>query len=109
MVLYCHKEGYWGKILPVVIFTKKLYNDKAEPVFVEFEQERILSFHPRVIILEDFDEEEILNSKIPQLIPILPLCKISPQRIRSQAKNWRFLIENSLMDESEKKSLISLL
>ncbi|RME46236.1 MAG: hypothetical protein D6795_15670 [Deltaproteobacteria bacterium] len=96
----CYQNEHFGPLLPLALFTKRAFIPVARPP-----QWPAL----KVVCLEEIGEEEILQTRNPALIAMLPLCAVPRKEVRSRAGSWRAAIETNAPDEARTKEAIALL
>ncbi|RME55595.1 MAG: DUF2887 domain-containing protein, partial [Deltaproteobacteria bacterium] len=100
VALYCYQNEHFGPLLPLALFTKRAFIPVARPP-----QWPGL----KVVCLEEIGEEEILRTRNPALIAMLPLCALPRKEVRVRARSWRAAIETNAPDEARAREAIALL
>ena len=110
MTMYCQERKYFGEILPVVIFLKRSYRQTARKLGYHFKGRNRLFFEPEVIILGKKLVQELQDLKDIHLIPLYPLCNISPQKTRESAPEWAEEVKQTKqLSTKEKNNILALL
>lgn len=107
---FCHQEKYKGKILAIAVFTEPSYLKNLFTPIYYFENDSIISFKPRNILLKEIPKDHILAFNDVSLIPILPLCNIENNEILENCPEWSKKIQESKeVSDLDKKNLLTLL
>jgi len=104
--LYCQQRNYSGELLPMVIFLKRSYQKAARLLVYYFNDRKYIYFKPEVIIFNQKSVQELKNLKDVRLVPLYPLCDISPKKIIAQAPEWVEVIQQDEQLSAQKKTNI---
>jgi predicted transposase YdaD len=109
-MLYCLQFRYFGKMDAIAIFLEESHFRAAELFHEQFDATAALKFSPKIIVLGRLKVDELRRTGDVYLIPLFPLCDISPSEIEQQAPAWAEQIKTAPeLDEEERRSLIGLL
>jgi predicted transposase YdaD len=111
IMLYCTHNKYWGSMDAVAIFLEEAHFRAANERFErQFGQSSLLRFTPKVFVFSRIKVDELSRLNDVHLIPLYPLCDISPQEIERQAPQWAEQIKKAPdVKEEERKNLLSFL
>jgi len=109
LLLYCTQNDYHGNIDAVAIFLEEShYRAAAE----SFEQQfgSLLKFAPRVFVFSRMKVNDLRRLDDIRLIPLYPLCDVTPEEITQKAPTWANAIKNAPdLTTEERKNLLSFL
>jgi len=109
LLLFCTQFDYRGSIDAVAIFLEEShYRAAAE----SFEQQfgSLLKFTPRVFVFSRIKVEDLSRHDDIRLIPLYPLCDLTPEEITQQAPIWANQIKSApALAVDERKNLLSFL
>jgi len=108
-MFYCTQNKYRGSIAAVAIFLDEAHYRKAvEPFARQFGS--LLKFAPKVVVLSRMRVEDLRRLDDIHLIPLYPLCNITPEEITQQAPNWAGQIKRATkLTRGARKNLLSFL
>ncbi len=111
MTLYCLQHDYAGKMEAAVIFLTESQRRAAESIFHrQFDGISSLQFSPRVLVLGSIKIEELQKREDARLVPIYPLCDVTPTEIKQRAFEWAEQIRAaSDLQKQDKESLLAFL
>lgn len=111
MMLFCLQNDYDGKMEAAVIFLTDSQRRSAESVFHrQFSGISTLRFSPRVIVLSRIEIEELQKREDARLVPLYPLCNVTPTKIKEHAFDWAEQIRSTTdISKPDKESLLSFL
>jgi len=110
MTMYCQQREFFGELLPIVIFLKHSYHKAARLLYYQFDERRYLFFKPEVIVLNLKSVRELQDLKDVRLIPLYPLCDISPKKIIEQTPRWVTEVQQAeQLSEGERTNIVALL
>jgi hypothetical protein len=111
IMLFCTQNKYWGSIDATAIFLDESHYRAAATLFErQFGQSSLLRFTPKVFVFSRIKVEELSQLNDIHLMPLYPLCDISPQEIEQQAPGWAEQIKKAPdLAEDERKNLLSFL
>jgi hypothetical protein len=76
----------------------------------QFGRSSLLKFTPEIFVFSRIKVEELSQFHDIHLMPLYPLCDISPQEIEQQAPGWAEQIKKAPdLAEDERKNLLSFL
>lgn len=109
LLFFCTQNKYRGSIDAVAIFLDEAhYRAAVEPFERQFGV--LLKFTPKVFVFSRIKVEELSRLDDVLLIPLYPLCDVSPQEIEQQAPSWAKQIKEAAgLTESDRKNLLSFL
>ncbi len=109
LLLYCTQNEYHGNIDAVAIFLEEShYRSAAE--FFEQQFGTLLKFSPRIFVFSRIKVDDLRRLDDIHLIPLYPLCNITPEEITKQAPIWANEIKNAPeLTADERKNLLSFL
>lgn len=109
LLFYCTQNQYRGGIDAVAIFLDEAhYRAAVEPFERQFGT--LLKFAPKVFVLSRFRIDDLSRLDDIHLIPLYPLCNITPEEITQQAPNWAEQIKRATkLTMGERKNLLSFL
>ncbi|MGH7450544.1 MAG: DUF2887 domain-containing protein [bacterium] len=109
-MLYCIQHHYAGEMDAAVIFLDESNYQAALSFDRQFVSSATLKFSPKVIILGRLKVDELSRLGNVHLIPLFPLCDISPHAIEQQAPAWAEKIKTAPdLNEEERRNLTALL
>ncbi len=109
-MLYCIQNKYVGDMDAAVIFLEESNYQAALFLDRQFVRSAALKFSPKIIVFSRLKVDELSRLGGAQLIPLFPLCDISPQEIEQQAPAWAEQIRAiPNLEWEEKKNLLVLL
>ena len=110
MTLYCQQREFFGELLPIVVFLKRSYYNSARPLEYHFDERSYLKFNPVVYVFDKKSIQELKKLNDVRLIPLYPLCDISPKRIMAQAPSWVEKIkQEKQLSPIERTNIVALL
>jgi len=111
MMLYCIQHDYVGKMEASAIFLSESQWRAAESLFHrQFAGISTLQFSPRVFVLGRVKVEELKKHKDARLIPLYPLCDVTPTEIKQRAFDWAEQIRSATeLRKQEKESSLAFL
>ncbi len=111
MVLYCLQHEHEGRMEASVIFEHVSHWRAAESFFhQQFAGISTLKFLPRVLVLRRIKIGELEKHSDVRLIPLYPLCNVTPTEIKQHAFEWAEQIRATpTLQQQEKESLLSFL
>ncbi|MCI0696415.1 DUF2887 domain-containing protein [candidate division KSB1 bacterium] len=110
IMLFCTQNKYWGSMEATAIFLDESHYRAAGLFERQFGQSSLLRFTPKVLVFSRIKVEELSQLNDIHLMPLYPLCDISPQEIEQQAPNWAAQIKRAPdLTEDERKNLLSFL
>jgi predicted transposase YdaD len=109
LLLFCTQFDCHGNIDAVAIFLDEShYRVAAE--FFEQQFGTLLKFSPRVFVFSRTKVDDLRRLDDVRLIPLYPLCDITPEEITQQAPVWANVIKNAPeLTADERKNLLSFL
>jgi len=108
--LYCQERKFNGEILPIVIFLNHSHRQAARMLVYHFNGRQRLYFEPEVIVIRKKSVKELQDLNDVYLIPLYPLCDISPKEIKESAPEWAEEIkESEQLSDSEKNNVLAML
>lgn len=94
----------------IAIFLEESHFRAAELFHQQFDATAALKFSPKIIVLSRLKVDDLRRAGDVHLIPLFPLCDISPSEIEQQAPAWAEQIKTAPeLNEEERRSLIGLL
>ncbi len=111
MILYCLQHKHKGRMEASVIFENVSHWRAAESFFhQQFSGISSLKFSPRVLVLRRTKVAELKKHGDACLIPLYPLCGVTPTEIKQRAFDWAEQIRATpTLNQQEKESLLSFL
>lgn len=110
IMLYCTQNKYWGSMEATAIFLDESHYRAVGLFERQFGQSSLLRFTPKVFVFSRIKVEELSRLNDIHLMPLYPLCDISPQEIEQQAPGWAVQIKKAPdLTEDERKNLLSFL
>jgi hypothetical protein len=89
IMLFCTQNKYWESIEATAICLDESHYRVAAGLFErQFGQSSLLRFTPKVFVFSRIKVEELSQLHDIHLMPLYPLCDISPQEIEQQAPGW---------------------
>ncbi|MCI0693458.1 DUF2887 domain-containing protein [candidate division KSB1 bacterium] len=109
-MLYCIQHKYTGDMDAAVIFLEESNYQAALSFERQFAHSSVLKFSPKIIVFSRLKVEELIRLGGVHLIPLLPLCDISPREIEQQAPVWVDKIKEAPeLNDEERRNLVALL
>lgn len=107
----CLQHDYAGKMEASAIFLNETQWRAAESLFHrQFAGISTLQFSPRVFVLGRVKVEELKKHEDARLVPLYPLCDVTPTEIKQEAFDWAEQIRATAeLSKPEKKSLLAFL
>ena len=108
--MYCIQKKFTGRIRVVVIFLEPSHYHAATQLSHHFDGSSDLAFQPAVIILNQKELTELEHLNDVRLVPLYPLCKVSPDQIKTAAPQWAKQIRTAVkLSEDVRQNLLALL
>jgi hypothetical protein len=109
MVLYYLQHEHEGRMEAAVIFENVSHWPAAESFFRrQFAGISTLKFSPRVLVLRRIKLDELKKHEDVHLIPLYPLCDVTPTEIKQRAFDWAEQIRATPdLRKQEKESLLA--
>jgi len=108
--MYCIQKKFTGRIRVAVIFLEPSHYHAAMRLSHHFDGSSDLAFQPTVIILNQKELAELERLNDVRLVPLYPLCKISPDQIKATAPQWAKQIRAAAeLPEGARQNLLALL
>jgi hypothetical protein len=111
MVLHSLQHEYRGRMEAAVIFETESQWRAAESFFhQQFSGISTLKFSPRVLVLRRIKINELKKHEDVHLIPLYPLCEVTPTEIKNRAFDWAEQIRTTpALRKQEKENLLAFL
>ena len=110
MTLYCQQREFFGELLPIVIFLKRSHYIAAHKLIFSYKGHSRLLFEPEVIVFDNKLVKELQALDDIRLVPLYPLCDISPKEIKTKAPKWVAEIQQAKqLSPLEKTNIVALL
>lgn len=108
-LFYCTQNKYRGSIDAGAIFLDEAhYRTAVEPFERQFGA--LLKFTPKVFVFSRMKVDDLSQLEDTRLIPLYPLCDVTPAEITQQAPNWAEQIKSApQLTADERKNLLSFL
>jgi predicted transposase YdaD len=103
------ERGETGPVEAVVVYLRHAHQAAEGGLSLGSEARRLLSFTPRVVVLEDFGPQQLLELDEPGVLPLLPLCGLGTAEVRHRLPEWAARIRREARDEQEGTELLTLL
>lgn len=108
--MYCIQKKFTGRIRVVVIFLEQSHYLAATKLSHHFDGSDDLAFQPAVFIFDQKEVSELENLNDVRLVPLYPLCNVSPDQVRTQAPQWAERIKTAAdLSEQQARDLITWL
>ncbi|MCI0691656.1 hypothetical protein L0337_06560 [candidate division KSB1 bacterium] len=109
-MMYHIQKKFTGKLRTVVMFLEESHYHAASKLAHHFDGSSELAFQPTVFIFGQKDVSELENLDDVRLVPLYPLCKVSPEQIGTTAPKWAERIKTAAeLSETERRDLLSYL
>ncbi len=108
--MYCIQKKFTGRIRVVVIFLEQSHYLAATKLSHHFDGSDDLDFRPTVFIFDQKEVSELESLDDVRLVPLYPLCKVSPDQVRTKAPQWAERIKRAVeLPEGARQDLLALL
>jgi hypothetical protein len=108
--MYCIQKKFTGRIRVVMIFLEPSHYYAAMQLAHHFDGSSGLAFQPTVIVLNQKDIAELERLNDVRLVPLYPLCRVSPDQIKATAPQWAKRIKAAdELPEDSRQNLLALL
>jgi len=109
-MMYHIQKKFTGKLRTIVMFLEEAHYRAALKLAHHFDGTTELAFQPTIFIFDQKEVAELENLDDVRLVPLYPLCKISPERIKMMAPTWAERIKTAAeLPEVERRGLRELL
>jgi hypothetical protein len=109
-MMYHLQKKFTGKLRTIVMFLEESHYYAALKLAHHFDGSSELAFQPTVFIFDQKEVSELENLDDVRLVPLYPLCKVSPDQIRATAPKWAERIKTATeLSEAERRDLLSYL
>jgi hypothetical protein len=109
-MMYHIQKQFTGKLRTVMMFLDESHYHAAAKLAHHFDGSSELAFQPRVFIFSATELSELESLNDARLVPLYPLCKVSPEQIRTTAPKWAERIKTAAeLTEKERLELQALL
>jgi hypothetical protein len=109
-MMYHIQKKFTGKLRTVVMFLEESHHYAASKLAHHFDGSSELAFQPTVFIFSATELSELESLDDVRLVPLYPLCKVSPDQIRTSAPKWAERIKTAEeLSEIERRDLLSYL
>lgn len=109
-MMYHIQKQFTGKLRTFVIFLETSHYHAASKLAHHFDGSSEFAFQPTVFIFSEKEVAELENLNDVRLIPLYPLCNISPEQIKTAAPKWAERIKTAAdLTEKERRDLLSYL
>lgn len=109
-MMYHVQKKFTGKLRTVVMFLEESHYHAASKLAHHFDGSSELAFQPTVFIFSATELSELESLDDVRLVPLYPLCKVSPDQIRTSAPVWAERIKTAEeLSEAERRDLLSYL
>jgi len=110
MSLFCLQQRFRGRMEAAVIFLNESQLRAAEKFHRQFRGISSLHFAPRIIVLQRLKVEELQKTNDILLVPLYPLCDITPAEIKRRAEGWAKEVRNARhLPKEARDNLLALL
>jgi Protein of unknown function (DUF2887)/Domain of unknown function (DUF4351) len=110
IMMYCRQKEFSGEFRAAIIFLKRSHHRAALKLAHHFDGHAELTFRPLVLVMDQIGLEELERLKDVRLIPLYPICKISPRQIEASMPDWAERIKRAnKITEAERTDLLALL
>jgi len=109
-MMYQIQKQFTGKLRTVVMFLAESHYHAAAKLAHHFDGSSEFAFQPTVFIFSATELSELENLNDARLVPLYPLCKVSPDQIKTTAPRWAERINTAEeLSEIERRELLSYL
>jgi hypothetical protein len=109
-MMYHIEKKFTGTLRTIVIFLEESHYHAASKLAHHFDGTSELAFQPTVFIFNHKEVSELESFDDVHLVPLYPLCKISPDQIKAMAPKWVERINTATgLPEKERRGLVELL
>lgn len=110
IMFFCTQYRYRGSVEAAAVFLDESHYRAAAVFERQFERTALLKFSPKVFVFSRVKLEELNRLNDVHLLPLYPLCEITPEEIVEKAPSWAAQIKNVPdLSESERKNLLGFL
>ncbi len=97
-------KQFTGNLRTVVMFLEESHYHAAAKLAHHFDGSSELAFQPTIFVFSEKNVAELENLNDVRLIPLYPLCNISPEQIKAAATKWAERIKTAPELEEKKPS-----
>lgn len=87
-MMYHIQKQFTGKLRTFVIFLETSHYHAASKLAHHFDGSSELAFQPTVFVFSATEISELESLNDARLVPFYPLCKVTPEQIRTTAPKW---------------------
>jgi hypothetical protein len=108
--MYCIQKKFAGRIRIVVIFLELSHYLATTKLSHHFDGSDDLTFQPAVFIFDQKEVSELESLNDVRLVPLYPLCRVTPEQIKATAPQWAESIKTATdLSEQQARDLIAWL
>lgn len=109
-MMYHIQKKFTGKLQTIIMFLEESHYHAALKLAHHFDGTTELAFQPTIFIFDQKEVAELESIDDVRLVPLYPLCKVSPEQIKLMAPKWATRITTATeLPEVERRGLRELL
>ena len=109
-MLYCSQNNFRGRFRVITMFLEPSHHRAATRLAHHFDGSSGLAFQPSVFIFGQKNLAELEAVNDVRLIPLYPLCRVSPEEVKALAPQWAARIKAApSLTEKTSVDLLALL
>jgi hypothetical protein len=109
-MMYHVQKKFTGKLRTIVMFLEESHYHAASKLAHHFDGTSELTFQPTIFIFAQKEISELESLNDVRVVPLYPLCKVSPDEIRTAAPKWAERIKTAEnLTDAERRELLSYL